>query len=137
VPYVLVVDDHADTRESLCAFLRKIGHDVGVAGNGDEALTSVLERLPDLIVLDLYMPQMDGASLLDVLRSYTRLQSVPVVVWTAYPDSPMVARARKNGVTEVLSKGTTSFEDILSAINRLLPPPPQNGRSGSAPGLWH
>jgi two-component system response regulator AtoC len=137
VPYVLVVDDHADTRETLCAFLRKIGHDVDIAGNGDEALTSVLARLPDLIVLDLYMPHMDGASLLDVLRSYTRLQSVPVVVWTAYPDSPMVARARKNGVTEILAKGTTSFEDILSAINRLLPPPPQTGRPGSAPGLWH
>ena len=136
--YLLVVDDHADTRESLCAYLRKFGHEVACAANGDEALTIILGRLPDLMILDLYMPQMDGAGLLDVLRSYSRLQSLPVIVWTAYPDSPMIARARKLGVTEFLAKGAADFDDILAAINRQMSgPAPATGRPGSAPGLWH
>jgi hypothetical protein len=49
----------------------------------------------------------------------------------------MVSRARNHGVSDILSKGTTSFDDILSAVNRLLPPPPPSGRPGSAPGMWH
>jgi two-component system chemotaxis response regulator CheY len=138
VAYLLVVDDHADTRDSLCAYLRKFGHDVAGAANGDDAITAILGRLPDLMILDLYMPQMDGAGLLDVLRSYSRLQSLPVIVWTAYPDSPMIARARKLGVTEFLTKGTTDFDDILAAVNREMSNASSpNGRPGSAPGLWH
>jgi CheY-like chemotaxis protein len=137
VSYLLVVDDHADTRDSLCAFLKKFGHEVGTAANGDEAVTSILDRLPDLIILDLYMPQMDGVGLLDVLHSYSRLQSVPVVIWTAYPDSHMVTRAVRHGVTDILAKGRASFEDILTAVNRHLPAPPPESRAGSAPGMWH
>ena len=85
---ILVVDDHADTCESLAVYLRAAGHDVQALPNGREALAHVISHLPDVVVLDLMMPDMDGPSFLEVVRSYLRLQSLPVVVLTGISDSP-------------------------------------------------
>jgi CheY-like chemotaxis protein len=137
VPYLLVVDDHTDTAESLCTYLRRRGHQAAHASGGEEAIRSILDRLPDLIVLDLFMPHMDGADLLDVLRSYSRLRHIPVIVWTAYPDSSMVDRAHQQGVTNVLTKGTSDYDDILAAVRReLTAVQPPDDRSDTSHGYW-
>lgn len=67
---ILVVDDSEDSRETLAAYLRKFDHDVTCVPNGREALSHVLATLPDVILLDLLMPEMDGPSFLEVIRSY-------------------------------------------------------------------
>jgi CheY-like chemotaxis protein len=72
--------------------------------------------MPDVMVLDLLMPGMDGA-LLAIIRSYLRLQSLPVVVLTGLPDSPLVDRVRRLGVDCVLVKGKATLEDVRSAVN--------------------
>ena len=66
------------------------GHATKCIPNGREALASIITAPPDLVVLDLFMPEMDGPGLLEVLRSYLRLQALPVIIWTGLPDSPMV-----------------------------------------------
>ena len=116
--YVLIVDDNADACETLGKFLSKAGHEVATASNGQEALDSILTRLPDALVLDLFMPEMDGCDLLSILRSYLRLQALPVIVWTGVPDSPLLDRATRMHINGVCVKGTTSFEEILAAIAR-------------------
>jgi CheY-like chemotaxis protein len=63
------------------------------------------------------MPEMDGASLLEILRSYLRLQSLPVVIVTGLPDSPMVERARHLKVNSILVKGKATLEDIARAVH--------------------
>ena len=121
--YVLVVEDNTDTRDALCHLLERRGyHAKGVPG-GRIAMTSILEHVPDLIILDLSMPDMDGESFLRVLRSYIRLQSLPVIVWTAFPESPMVARVRRLGIRNLVLKGSTSYEDLLAEVDRQLPRP--------------
>src|SRR4051812_29334186 len=85
---VLVVDDNEDARESFADMLRCAGHEVFCAPNGREALSHVLAQLPDVVLLDLLMPEMDGPSFLEVVRSYLRIQSLPVVVLTGLADSP-------------------------------------------------
>lgn len=116
--YLLIVDDDTDGREALCKFLQGHGHEVNCVSNGREALAAVLSRLPDLVILDLFMPEMDGAGLLEILRSYLRLQSLPVVVLTGLPDSPLVDRARFLKVNSILVKGKATFPDILNAIQQ-------------------
>lgn len=113
---ILIVDDDADARESLAVILRAKGHAATCVPNGREALAVVLADLPDVVVLDLVMPEMDGPSFLEVVRSYLRIQSLPVVVLTGMGDSPMVDRARALKVNDILAKGKASTDDIVKAV---------------------
>lgn len=122
---ILIVDDDRDGRDALCQFLRRAGYEVECVSDGRDALAAVLARKPDLIVLDLFMPQMDGGGLLEILRSYLRLQSLPVIVLTGLPDSPLVERARFLKVNTILVKGKATFEDILRAVQQELPRAPK------------
>jgi CheY-like chemotaxis protein len=117
---ILIVDDVEDSRESWALILRKAGHEVTCVPNGREALAHVLTQVPDVILLDLIMPEMDGPSFLEVIRSYLRIQSLPVVVLTGAPDSPMVDRARTLKVNTVLIKAKVSPEDVEKAIAEAL-----------------
>jgi CheY-like chemotaxis protein len=109
---VLVVDDHMDSVEPMCKFLEKSGYNVDCAANGNEALEHILLVRPDLIILDLCMPQLDGCSFLEILRSYLRLQSLPVVVLTAVGEGPLLDRARRLHVNAILIKGKATFDEI-------------------------
>jgi CheY-like chemotaxis protein len=115
---ILIVDDNGDEAETLARLFRAGAHDVATAPNGREALARVLNDLPDVILLDLLMPEMDGPSFLEVIRSYLRLQALPVVVLTAHSDSPMVDRARSLKVNTILAKGKATPEDIIRAVEQ-------------------
>jgi CheY-like chemotaxis protein len=128
-PYVLLVGDDLDGREPLGRLLENAGYEVACANDGRTALNLILARTPDVIVLDLFMPRMDGAKLLEVTRSYLRLQSLRVVVLTAFPESPLVKQVRALGVTRVLHKSKLTFNQIDEAIKAELAdhPPPDEG----------
>ena len=117
---LLIVDDDKDGRDALCQFLVGKGHEVECVSNGREALAAILAGLPDLIILDIFMPEMDGVGLLEVLRSYLRLQALPVIVLTGLPDSPLVDHARYLKVNAILIKGKATFEEILAAVTQEL-----------------
>ena len=117
---ILIVDDEADSRDSLAILFRDGGHTVESAPNGREALALVLTDVPDVILLDLVMPEMDGPSFLEVVRSYLRIQSLPVVILTALSDSPMIERARALSVNSILIKGRASPEDVLKEVEAAL-----------------
>jgi len=114
---VLVVDDNADEAESLSKVLGLHGHEVVTTNNGRDALMQVLANPPDVILLDMILPEMDGPSFLEVVRSYLRLQALPVVVITGVPDSPMVARTQSLKVNCILAKGKATTEDIVKAVD--------------------
>ena len=113
---ILFVDDQPDSALPVRLFLEKAGHTVTCSVNGKEALTQVLTSLPDVVILDLAMPEMDGPSFLEVIRSYLRLQSLPVVVLTGLEESPMVARAQALKVNSVLVKSKATPDDVLKAV---------------------
>lgn len=116
VARILIVDDDADGCEALLTFLERAGHNVECAPNGQKALSAIIERPPDLVVLDLFMPEMNGGSLLEILRSYLRLQALPVIVLTGLPDSPLVERARHLKVNSIFVKGKATFDEIARAV---------------------
>src|SRR5438045_3442519 len=114
--YVMIVDDAPDAAEPLARFLRRGGYAVKCVHNGREALAEVINSPPDVVILDLFMPEMDGPSFLEVLRSYLRLQAMPVIVVTGAPDSPMAEQARQLHVNAILVKAKATFEDIRNAV---------------------
>jgi CheY-like chemotaxis protein len=81
---VLVVDDYADSREMYAVHLSCVGFDVIEAGNGVEALQRAAERAPDVIVMDLSLPIMDGWEATRRLRADARTTGIPVIVLTGH-----------------------------------------------------
>jgi two-component system, OmpR family, alkaline phosphatase synthesis response regulator PhoP len=79
-PTILVVDDQSAMRSVLCDYLTEVGYSVYTAGHGREAMVAARRLKPDLILLDIVMPQMDG---LEFLRSYRQDRNTPVILLTA------------------------------------------------------
>jgi CheY-like chemotaxis protein len=121
MPSIMIVDDALDSSEPLGRVLEKAGHAVRCVPDGREALAQVILDMPDAVILDLLMPEMDGPSFLEVVRSYLRLQSLPVVVLTGLAESPMVERAAKLQVSAVLVKGKATFDDTLRVVEEAIP----------------
>jgi CheY-like chemotaxis protein len=119
--YVLVVEDDPDQRDLFAHILCQAKYKVESAADGRHALASILFRRPDVLLLDLCLPEMDGTALLEVMRSYIRLQSVPVVVITGLGDSPLVEHARSLNPSSVLTKAQAMPADILQAVAAALP----------------
>src|SRR6476660_5031137 len=117
---ILVVDDDADTAEATAQFLRRSGHQVRSVPNGREALAALSEAVPDVAVLDVRMPEMDGITFLEVMRCYLRWEAVPVILITGYPDDPRLARAHKLGVKRVFTKADFQLKALAGVIDSLL-----------------
>ena len=79
-PLVLVVEDYDDAREMYCAWLRLVGCRVDEAVDGRQAIEKAWALTPDLIVMDLSLPVMDGPAAIAVLRADPRTRDVPIVV---------------------------------------------------------
>jgi CheY-like chemotaxis protein len=120
---VLVVDDDADSRDAVSRFLMRAGNTVRSARNGREALIAVATVVPDVIVLDVRMPEMNGMEFLQVIRSYLRWQNLPVILLTAYPDDLPLERAHELGVKMIFVKPNFRFDDLLECVNRLAADP--------------
>jgi PAS domain S-box-containing protein len=119
-PSILVVDDDPDVRRILISYLQGCEVEVRTAANGREALARLEEGLPDLILLDLIMPVMDGMAFLDALRLDPRCQNISVAVITAKDLSPEEAERLKHGTLEVVSKADVFTGDLKRLLQRLL-----------------
>jgi CheY-like chemotaxis protein len=122
---ITIVDDSADDREILQRWLVEGGHEVRPFASGKSALAALIKNVPDVLVLDLSMPEMDGFSLLDAARAYGPLKDLPVVIWTGVNDSQVLARAQALNVSAVLTKSLTDLVDLRSAIEKAAAGGPQ------------
>jgi DNA-binding response OmpR family regulator len=101
---ILVVDDNPDVRLALTTLLEDEGYEVAEADDGDVGLEAARERKPDLILLDLMMPRMNGFDTLRELKRDESLSDVPVVVLTARRGSEDMTLAKTLGATDYLNK---------------------------------
>jgi CheY-like chemotaxis protein len=120
---ILIVEDDPDNCELLSRFLARAKHTTLCARNGREAIVALTQSPIDLLLLDMGMPEMDGITFLQVLRSYLRWTVMPVILITGMDDPDLMARAAELGVKRVFRKANFKLEDLLPAINELLPPP--------------
>ncbi|TDO41717.1 PAS domain S-box-containing protein [Paractinoplanes brasiliensis] len=90
---MVVAEDNPDHQRVIAEVVRRLGHEVVVAGDGREALRAVLDRRPDLLVADIDMPHLDGLELCRAVRDDQRVAATPVVLITAYllPGDPRLA----------------------------------------------
>ncbi len=84
---VLIVDDEFGLAEVVADMLSERGHEVDLAINGEAALARMAQRKPDLVLLDVMMPVLDGPGLLRRMRGEPELAAIPVVLMTAIPHS--------------------------------------------------
>ena len=118
---ILVVDDDPEARDRLRQVLTRNGWTVSEAGNGQEALDVVAHAPPQLILLDLTMPVMDGFTFLHELRARPGCADIPVVVLTAR-DLDAAERRSLAGASRVLSKGGTDLRQLAGELRALAPP---------------
>ena len=128
---ILVIDDESVERESLARLFTAAGHVAVTAADGRDAWLTLYEGAPDLILLDLMMPQMDGVTFLRLLRHSDHWNRVPVIVLTGADDNDgLVVQAKTLGVVAVLQKMTCDVEQLLALVERTLTtpaaPPPQS-----------
>jgi len=118
---VLLVDDDETMRRGVRLALEPDGWQVSEAENGRVALARLAETRPDVIMLDLMMPEMDGFEFLVEMRSRAAWREIPVLVVTA-KDLSAEEHSRLNGdVERVLQKGASNLEDLLRELGRILP----------------
>ena len=117
---ILVIDDEQGIRDLLHQLLRRKGHDVVLAESGQNGLEFFRRYRPDVIVLDLKMPGMDGLTVLQQVRSLDPKQPVIVLTGAGTPEAEQQVRAL--GVTEFVEK-EFSLHLLGDALNRLLSNP--------------
>ncbi|REK08261.1 MAG: sigma-54-dependent Fis family transcriptional regulator [Planctomycetota bacterium] len=133
--HVLVVDDE----ESICWGLKRLlsesGHDVSVAASAEEALETVARRTPDLVVLDVRLPGMDGLTAMQRLRDLAG--PIPIVVITAFGNLDVAVTAMRNGAFDYLAK-PFDLEQAAIVIDRALAHrAPARSSEQSEPGATH
>lgn len=117
---LLVVEDDVDVREKLCRSLREQGWGVTESGDGADALKRIRERRPDLVILDLMLPTIDGFGVLEELRKDSELMQIPVIVLTAAHLAQDEQLRLQEGAEQVLQKGSYDPNKLLRTIRALV-----------------
>jgi DNA-binding response OmpR family regulator len=115
---VLVVDDDPDSRRVAAKFLTQAGLRVREAADGESALVEMHRRLPDVVVLDLMMPVLDGFGVLATMRADASLVGIPVVVLTAKSLTEAERQFLARTAVRVLQKGEHRLADVASLVLR-------------------
>ncbi|MEK7229914.1 MAG: response regulator [Candidatus Binatota bacterium] len=117
---ILVVEDNEDNREILVFRLQQLGFEVLVASNGKEAIETASQAKPDVILMDLRMPVMDGWEATRALRQTEWGKDLPVVAVTAHAMEEDRRRALNAGCNEFIPKPVMDYTIIRETIQRLL-----------------
>jgi CheY-like chemotaxis protein len=127
VALVLLVEDHRDTRLMYSEFLTMDGFEVVQAADGEEALTLMAARTPDLVITDLALPRVDGFELMRRMRNDPTLAAVPVICLSGYSDDSREQRARAAGCSRLIQKPCLP-DTLAEAASALLRSEPQRDR---------
>ncbi|HKQ49476.1 MAG TPA: HDOD domain-containing protein [Phycisphaerae bacterium] len=119
---ILIVDDMEIFREPIASTLRSKGYATVCASNGKEAIHVLETQTPDLVLLDLAMPIMDGLTCLKAIRGDARLRDLPVILLTASSDRAHVTQAAQLGVSGYLLKSQFSLKEMLSRVEQHIGP---------------
>ena len=116
MPKVLVVDDTVMTRDILARLLRREGFITLTASSGHEAIHVIEEEPPDLVLLDINMPGIDGLDVLEQLHSHPQWKALPVIMMTAVSDTHAIHRAEQLGAKRFMVKATFSLGEMLHHV---------------------
>lgn len=132
-PLVLIIDDDEDQRSALAEYLELDGFRVATAGNGYQGLARTVEVMPDIILMDLVMPGMDGLETARLLKGEARTRGIPIVAITGQAVMDDLARARAKGFAELITKPCDPAR-LAETLRRILNPPTGSEPPGAAGG---
>ena len=115
VPRVLVIEDNSDIAELLRHSLEKAGHAVETRGTGNDGLAHARERTPDLVVLDLMLPGMDGLQVCQALRGSAATAGIPIIMLTARGEESDRIRGLELGADDYVTKPFSPKELVARA----------------------
>lgn len=120
-PRIAIVDDNPDVRRLIRRILQSQGdYTLTEATNGKDALSLIEKEPPNLIILDLMMPDLDGFSVLDSLQANPETADIPVIVVTAKELTPVEKERLKGHIQSLMQKGNFMSEDLLDEVRSLL-----------------
>ena len=119
---VLVVDDERANRDWLTQVLEPAGFGVIPAVGGREAIELARSRRPDLVLLDLMMPEVSGFDVVEAIRSDKALASTPIMVLTAKDLTEADKRQLNGRVSNILHRGSTGASDLVSLLRQVIAP---------------
>jgi DNA-binding response OmpR family regulator len=120
---ILIVEDDEPLADVLKDRFENEGFDVIVATDGVQGLLLALEKQPDVVLLDIVMPKLDGLTMLKNLRTYERGKDIRAIVMTNLSDSKEVHEALANGAHDFLVKSDWPIGDIVDSVRRQLNEP--------------
>ena len=123
---LLLVEDSEAIVIQMCDILREQGYHIRTAKNGIQALACIGEELPDAVILDLMMPEMDGFEMLKAIRGTEKTHALPVLILTArHVTKSELSFLKHNHISQLIRKGDIHREELLNAVAAMLAPAPQ------------
>lgn len=114
--HVLIVEDEIDIREAMAEAITEAGFTVSTAENGAVGLQAALSEHPDLILLDIVMPIMDGHEVLQKLRQDAWGRQARVIMLTSMDDVKNIATAHEGAIADYIIKAHSSLDDIVKKV---------------------
>lgn len=117
---IVAAEDDKLISNSLCEALKAAGYEAVPAYDGEEAVAKIKENNPDLVLLDLMMPKLDGVSVLWELKANPATAKIPVVVLTNIGDVETISKIVEAGAVDYLLKSDQSVDDIIQKVRDVL-----------------
>jgi len=121
---ILLIDDDQVLLKLYSTRLAADHHQVLTAANGQDGLDIVSKKLPDVIVLDLLMPKLNGFKFIETLKKYPQTQHIPIIVFSSVANQEQYQLLTKLGVTTFLNKIDITPTQLVAVINKQLLPSP-------------
>ena len=115
---ILIVEDDSDLLAGLCWMFSNEGFDATGAEDGGKGLHQAIDDPPDLIIVDIYLPELDGVEMIKLLRKQPEFAAVPIVVLSAFPND--ITRAIAAGANSAVTK-PVDREVLIRIVRNLLP----------------
>lgn len=117
---ILIIEDDPLINKMYSEKLARDGYDTEIAENGAVGVEKMKAAVPDLVILDIMMPKMDGIQVIDAMKQDTRLEKIPIIVLSNLSESPDIEKAKKRGVQEYLVKSDLDPEDVSNTVKKYL-----------------
>ena len=117
---ILLIEDDVFFSKFYATKLKESNYEVTVAYDGEEGLLRIQEEKPDIILLDLIMPKMDGFAVLEALSKDNQLKKIPVLVFSTLSQDPDVERAKQLGARDYINKSVLDFQILIDKIHSIM-----------------
>ena len=126
---IVVIEDHLDNARLAEKLLKNAGHTVSLAEDGETGMQLVIDSKPDMVLVDLGLPDVDGQTIIALIRRHPEMQAIKIIAVTAWPEDRARAMARAYGCDGVISKpiDTRTFsQQVNSYFSSASPDQPNN-----------